>query len=88
MGVRPACLLELSSVEPHRRDDIQRASTRRCRWLLSLFQGADKEEGGRDWQNRTTVPFYGIKCQDQRQLKMDKLREDTQGDSLSLIKMH
>jgi len=27
----------------------------------SLFQGADEEGGGRDWQNRDTVPFHGIK---------------------------
>lgn len=43
------------------RADIQPASTRRCRWLQSLFQWAYKEGGGRDWQNRATIPIHGIK---------------------------
>lgn len=47
---------------------------------------------GRRWerlaeQSRDSYPWHQD-ARFQRQLKMDNLREGTQGDSLSLIKMH
>lgn len=89
LGASPAGLLELCSVRrPTGRLTFSLPPPGDADGCLAYFREQTGKGVGETGRREPQFLPVAARCQMQRQLKMDKLREHTQGDSLSLIKMH